>query len=473
MKRGTGILIAAIMVLLCVYAAGAETVYDAFGNLFRTEEMIEGFSVPVPAEESGFRFRRGDGHYMTCKSADNAAANQIYIDYYVFDPLKEFAEDRDTAEAVYAAQHYEGNKDYQSKNLSLDGHLAQICVFRGRSDAGDQSIGILLYVRNNRMLQIRVYSEPQNGTSWKALPKVTLDDMKKLAEMVRYDPFGASARAEEGTFILLAKGGEDTLAAGKTIKLNAVFDNSEKVNKKEKNDTVRWTVKDRETGKTPKGITINQKGELSADKEIEGAMTVTVKAESTVFHTTAEMQVAVIPAMNSIAVEPTAIRMYIGTKTPVNVRAIPDPIIVPANGISWTASKKGIVEIIAGEENGTVGILPLKAGDTVITATEPGGKTARVSVTVLRSVDDIILSVNGKSTPGSTVAIRATIEPKTLWDTPLTWSVDAEQEIATIERGTMRISKDAPVGTVITVTCTAEGAAEPVVRTVQIEVTEK
>ena len=472
MKRRTGILIVMAIVLLCVCAAGAESVYDTFGNMFRTEEMIEGFSVPVPADESGFRFRRGDGHYMTCKSADNDAVNQIYIDYYVFDPLKEFAEDRDTAEAVYAAQHYEGNRDYQGKNLSLDGHLAQVCVFRGKSDAGDQSIGILLYVRNNRMLQIRLYSEPRNGTSWKELPKVTLDDMKKLAEMVSYDLFRASETAEEGTFTLSVKGGEDTLAAGKTLKLSPVFANQEKVNKGAKNDTVRWTVKNRETGKTPKGITINQKGELSADRKIEGAMIVTVKAESTVFHTTAETEVAVIPAMNSIAVEPAAIQLYTGATTPVNIRAVPDPVVVPATGISWTASKKGVVEIIAGEEDGTVGILPLKAGETLITVTEPGGKTARVSVNVLRSVDDILLSVNGEGRPGSTVTLRASIEPKILWDTPLKWSVDVGEDIATIERGTLRISKDAPAGTVITVSCIAESAAEPVVKTVQIEVTE-
>ena len=472
MKKRAGILILTVMVLLCVCAAVAESVYDTFGNMFRTEEMIEGFSVPVPADESGFRFRRGDGHYMTCKSADNDAVNQIYIDYYVFDPLKEFAEDRDTAEAVYAAQHYEGNRDYQSKNLSLDGHLAQVCVFRGKSDAGDQSIGILLYVRNNRMLQIRLYSEPRDGTSWKELPKVTLDDMKKLAEMVSYDPFRASETAEAGTFTLSVKGGEDALAAGKTIRLSPVFDNQEKVNKGAKNDSVRWTVKDRETGKAPKGITVNQKGELSADRKIEGAMIVTVKAESTVFHTTAEKEVAVIPAMNSITLEPSAIQLYTGTKTPVNVRAVPDPAVVPATGISWTASKKGIVEIIAGEEAGTVGILPLKAGDTMLTATEPGGKTARVSVTVLRSVDDIILNVNGEGRPGSTVTVRASIEPKILWDTPLKWSVDVGEDIATIERGTLKIAKGAPAGTVITVFCTAESAAEPVVKTVQIKVQE-
>ncbi len=472
MKRRIGILAGLLAVLLWVCAAGAESLYDDFGNLFRTEEMIEGFSVPVPADENRFLFRRGDGHYMTCKSTDNDARNRIYIDYYVFDPLKEFAEERDTAEAIYTAQHYEGNRDYESRNLSLDGHLARTCVFRGKAGT-DQSIGILLFARNNRMLQIRVYSEPLNGTSWKELPKVTLDDMKKLAEQVGYDPFRASVLAEDGTFTLSAGSGDSTLAAGKTLRLNAVFDNPEKANKKAKNDTVRWTVKDNETGKTPAGVTIDQKGELSADKKIAGAMTVTVKAESTVFHTTAETQVAVIPAMSGISTEPKEILLYTGMKTPVEVRAIPEPAIVPPAGISWTSSRKGVIEIIAGEDAGTVGILPLQAGDTAITVKEPGGKTARVKVTVQRSVENIILNVNGKSTPGSKVAIKASIEPQKLWDTPLTWSVNVGDEIATIDRGFLRISQDAPTGTMITVTCTAEAAAEPVVRTVQIEVAEK
>ena len=108
----------------------------------------------------------------------------------------------------------------------------------------------------------------------------------------------------------------------------------------------------------------------------------------------------------------------------------------------------------------------------MLTATEPGGKTARVSVTVLRSVDDIILNVNGECRPGSTVTVRASIEPKILWDTPLKWSVDVGEDIATIERGTLKIAKGAPAGTVITVFCTAESAAEPVVKTVQIKVQE-
>jgi len=51
------------------------------------------------------------------------------------------------------------------------------------------------------------------------------------------------------------------------------------------------------------------------------------------------------------------------------------------------------------------------------------------------------------------------------------WTLDVGGDIATITKGKVKISKTAPEGTVITVTCTAVGAPEPVVKTVQITVT--
>ena len=52
--------------------------------------------------------------------------------------------------------------------------------------------------------------------------------------------------------------------------------------------------------------------------------------------------------------------------------------------------------------------------------------------------------------------------------------MDVDESIATITgNGQVRINKSAPVGTVITVTCTAEGAPEPVTATYQLEVVEK
>ena len=473
MKNKAGILILILITFLCAHALGESSACDAIGDVFRTEEMIEGFSVPVPADEALFRFRRGDGHYMTCRSTDGTALNRIYIDYYVFDPLNEFAEDWDTAEAVYASQHYETNREYQSKNIPVEGHMARICVFRGEADEGDQSIGILHYVRNNRMLQIRVYSEPQFETQWEDLPKVTLDDMKKLAGMVSYDPGRASATAEDGVLDVAVRDGTGTLSAGKTIRMSAVFAKADKVNKEAKNNSVKWTVKDPETGKAPEGITINQKGELSADKRIADPVTVTVRAESAVYHTTAEMPVTVIPAMTGLTTEPAEVMLYTGTKSAVMIRAIPAPKTVPPAGITWSVAQKGIVEIQDGPEEGTVSVLPLKAGLAVITAKEPGGKTARVNVNVMQSVEDITLSVNGTAVPGGQVTVKAVILPKTLWDRKLTWSLDVDQGIATIDRGTIRISRSAPAGSVITVTCTAMDAAEPVVKTIEIEVTKK
>lgn len=470
MRKRIRILIFILAILMCAPALGEETVYDAFGGLFTTEKMIEGFSVPVPADGEAFRFRPGDGHYMTCRSAGASGPNQIYIDYYVFDPLNEFAESQEVAEAIYNDQHYEKNREYQSRNVSIDSHAARICVFRGKTDAGDQSVGILHYARNNRMLQIRLYSEPQGETSWDELPKVTLDDMKKLAGMVRYDPGQASATMEEGTFSLTVKGESNTLSAGKTVKVNAVFDNPDRVNKEAKNNKVLWSVRNAGTGKTPEEIVISQKGELSAGRKITDVQEVTVRAESAVYHTTAEIPVTVFPAMTGLSVEPANIRIYTGEKQPVTVQAVPEPKTVPPAGITWNAAQKGIVGITADAEKGTAEILPVKAGNAVITAKEPGGKTARLNVSVIQSVEDIQLSANSTGAPGGMVTVKATILPRTLWDRKLTWSLDVDEKTAKIDRGTVRIGKDVPDGTVITVTCTAEEAAEPVVRTIQIEV---
>lgn len=470
MKKRIGFLLLTLMILLYANMSGAETVSDAFGDQFRNEEMIEGFCVPVPAEESGFRFRYSDGHYMTCQSADGSALSRIYIDYYVFDPLKEFAENQDTAEAIYASQHYEGNQEYQVKKISVGGHIARICVFKGKNDTGYQSVGILHYARNNRMLQIRVYSESQNGASWEELPKVTLDDMKILSGMVSYDSSRASAVAEEGTFSLAVRDEINALAAGKTIRINAVFDYPDKVNKEKKNNTIRWTVRETETGHIPEDVSINQNGELSAAKNVAELKNVVVKAESAVYHTKAELPVTIIPAMTGLTPEPASIQVYCSEKAPVIVRAIPEPETVPPAGITWTAAQREIVEIIADQENGTAEIRPLKAGDTVITVKEPGGKTAKLKVNVLQPVEDIILDTEGKAIPGSMVRIRATIMPRKLWDKKVTWSLDVGDEIATIKGGTVKIAENAPAGTVITVICTAEDAPEPVIRTVQIEV---
>ena len=87
--------------------------------------------------------------------------------------------------------------------------------------------------------------------------------------------------------------------------------------------------------------------------------------------------------------------------------------------------------------------------------------------------EDMTLEAKGKPVPGGTVTVKETLVPKQAGNKNVEWTLDVGEDIATVAKGKVKIAKTAPAGTVITVTCTALGAPEPVVRTVQIEVAEK
>ena len=173
MKKRIGVFVLALTILLCAHAMGAGTVSDTLGE-FRNEALIEGFAVPVPADTERFRLERTSDHYLSCRSTDASAPNSLYIDAYVFDPMDEFAETGEAAEKIYNSQSDRTNPEYEEENVLVYKHAARICVYRGKGDAGDYSVGVLRYARNNRLLQIRLYSEPQNGTSWEGLPRITV-----------------------------------------------------------------------------------------------------------------------------------------------------------------------------------------------------------------------------------------------------------------------------------------------------------
>ncbi len=469
MKKRIGFFVLALTIMLCAHAMGAGTVSDTLGE-FRNEALIEGFAVPVPADTERFRLERTSDHYLSCRSTDASAPNSLYIDAYVFDPMDEFAETGEAAEKIYNSQSDRTNPEYEEENVLVYKHAARICVYRGKGDAGDYSVGVLRYARNNRLLQIRLYSEPQNGTSWEDLPRITLDDMRTLAEHLVYDPDRASVTENDGEFTLQAKGGSEYLTAGKSLKLEVVFTHPEKIVKSSWNTDLKWSVKDDATGGKPVGVTISKKGELTAERQINGTMNVTVTAESKVFHTTAEIRVSVVPALKKLYVRPTRISIYTDQKEPVIISTVPEPSTVPPVGITWSSAKAGVVEIVPDEENGTAGILPLKAGQTVITAQGPGGKSAQAAVSVMKAVEEVKLTASGRAVPYGVVTVRASLEPKDATNRTMKWSLDVSPQIATINKGQVIIGGKVEPGTVITVTCTALGASEPVVGTIRIEV---
>ena len=180
-----------------------------------------------------------------------------------------------------------------------------------------------------------------------------------------------------------------------------------------------------------------------------------------------------IPAVTALAVDPAEINLYEGCDKAETVRATVAPDTIPLNLLSWTLAKEGFAEMTAAED-GAVSLKALKAGKTTVTVTEPGGKKAAVKVNVFVPVEDVELQVTGKQIPGGTVTVKTTISPKNAGKKDLEWSLDVGEDIATVNsKGQVKIAKTAPAGTVITVTCKALGAPEPVVKTVSFEVAEK
>lgn len=430
---------------------------------FRLEPAWDGFRIPLPADTGKYEYESG-----ACYTTDGTAPMYICISYNV-DMLDEFTEDRKAAEKCYDSSTLSEKPDYQKEDVVLGDHQARIEICRDTYKGNDYSLGYLQYARNNRVARIAVYCMPINGTGWDELPKVTMGDMRKLAELIEYDPLQAPITVADGMISLSTKEGTDVVTAGKKLTVLAAFANPEKANKKAKNDKIEWSVSGEGGAEAPAGVSINGSGVLSAAKTDE-VMKVEVTASSPVFHTSAGFTVTIIPAVKKISAEPAELWFYTGTEASAEVKAVLEPETVPPLGITWKESKQGIAEITADPDNGTAVIRPLAAGKITVQVKEPGGKNAKLTVNVVEPVTDMELAVNGNPKPGSTVTVKETILPKQAGNKAVEWALDVGEDIATISKGKVKIAKTAPEGTVITVTCTAIGAPEPIVKTVQFTV---
>ena len=436
------------------------------GKSFTLQEGADGFSFPLI---DGFENEGGEIGARS-ESTDSGAANQVVMDFLLYSQLPEFIEVGELAREYYSSFNLSGIDVEEDVSYEKDGHPVRLIVCNVNTEEGGHfSLGFLLLARNNRILRGRLFSIPQNGTDWESLPKVTMDDMKILADQVVYDVSKASVTVEDAAITITAKDGGTTVTGGKKLQLSAAFANPDRVNKKAKNDTLTWTVIDPATGEVPEGITIDKKGVLSADKKLAEVKEVEVRAESPIFHVSSGYRVSAVPAVSKITTDPAEIFLYTGTNTPVTVKTILEPDTVPLKGITWKAAKEGTVEIVPGDD-GTAEIRPLAAGKVNISVTEPGGRKATLKANVADPVTGIELTVIGKQIPGGTVTVKETLEPKSAGNKAVEWSLEVGEDIATISKGKVKIAKTAPAGTVITVTCTATGAPEPVVKTVQIEV---
>ena len=340
-----------------------------------------------------------------------------------------------------------------------------LCITAGGNET--DPVGIIYSIRENTLLVMTLACAVKGDIPG----RITLNDMETIAKQIVFDPAQAPVRKADGELEVTAKGNPESMQAGKTLTFTAAFANAAAV-KKDKADALVWSVKDMSTGEAPEGITIDAKGVLAADKDLTEIKHIEVTASSEMFGTQASCEISVNPVIRKLAADPKTVVLYTNSEDSAEIRIQAEPD-VELGELGWTVKPQKIAEVVPGE-NGTAVLKPLEIGRGTLTAREPGGKTVEINVTVMKPVETIGLTSSGDAVPGGTVRMITDIRPQDAGNKKAEWSLDVGDEIATVdENGRVRIKKEAPAGTVITVTCTVYGAKEPVVQSVRIEVTEK
>ena len=391
--------------------------------------------------------------------------------------LNDFYPDSSHGRFERVLEHFDFLDLMQEETVELEGHPALLCLFRMVED-DDYCAGILgsvLYARNDTVVLVSFISfSGEDG--------VSMDDLRAVARLIRYDGNNVEMTAGDGEFTIRAEDGNPVAYAGKSKALIADFACPDQVDRKiatisddprvTRQDYIRWSVLDAETKEPVSGISVNDHGVVMADKHLGDVRMVEVTAESTIFHTKTAMSLTVIPAVSGISADRDELYLYAGTDASETICVRLEPETVPPVGIVWKAWKSGIVDISAGDD-GTAVIRPVAPGKTAVILTEPGGKSAHLNVSVVVPVEQVELTLTGRPFPGGRLAVNPTLIPKNAGRKELEWSLNVDESIASVsKKGLVTISRDAVAGTKIVVTCKALGAPEPVVSTIGFEVGE-
>lgn len=453
--------------LYTVYYKTYDLIYDA-GYIGRTGDYIEEIVECTKIEE--------------LLESKEAAQSVLTSSYVVNGPFRwktfnDFQADQDLGAFHRELDYFVSSEPVRQETVELDGHPALLCIQRMYDDEGNLSgtLSCILHARNDTVLLV-------SFITFSGSEGVSMDDLRAVAGLIRYNENRADITAKDGEFTLSTKDRETNIFAGKNKTLVLSFTDPDKAGRKiesvrnsayvEKHGLVRWTVLDAETKEPVPEVSVDDQNVISVKKGLTDVRKVEVTAESTVFHTKAVLPLTVIPAVTKIAADRDELILYTGSDTPVTVNVRLEPKTVPPVGITWEAMRAGIVKITANDD-GTASVSPVAAGKTTILITEPGGKTARLKTRVVPPVERVELTLSGKRIPGGKVAVKAALFPKAAADKRLAWSLDVDESVASISsKGLVTISKQAAAGTVITVTCRALGAPEPVVSTIVLEVGE-
>ena len=433
-----------------------------------TGAVVSGFTVRRITEEGFTHGETPEGGYASFRT-DRKTKDELF-EGIGFSTLRDFKENREDAVAYYDSTPIEGVTIREEADLEIEDHPARYTIYSTTTaDGRRDSIGVLRYARHNKLLTITLRSSASAKNS-NDPPAVTRSDMVKLASDVSFNESALDIKQSDGVPRITNKKDVHFINAGKKLNLTASFDRADITKNKELN-AITWSVINAETGEAQEGVRIAKNGQLATDVSIRSVLKLKVIAASDIFHSRGEYDVTVVPVVKGVVLDAKEIYLYTGSDKEATVKATMNSAnSVPPVGLTWTMNKKGIVEMNI-VEDGTAVFKAVKAGKIQVTVKELGGKNAIMKINVVDPVTAVTLA-RGKTkpAPGKTVTVTATIEPKKAGNKKLEWSVDNEAVATINNKGQVKIAKDAEPGTVITVTCKALGAPEPVVAQLQLTV---
>lgn len=233
---------------------------------------------------------------------------------------------------------------------------------------------------------------------------------------------------------------------------------------------VIWEITD-ENGEPTKAATVDKDGLVKTNKGLKSPEKVKIKARYEYCTETGSTELTIYPVVKKITVQASDSFLYLDGNHSVTLTAVAEPEGAKLIGLTWSMNKEGFAEL-KDNGDGTATLTPVAGGAVVVTATDASKKKGTAKITVTDQVVTAVeITAKGAAAPGKTVKLAAALTPARPARKDVEWSIDVDESIAVINaKGQLKIAKDAPSGTTITVTCTALGAAQPVKATLTLTV---
>ncbi len=279
------------------------------------------------------------------------------------------------------------------------------------------------------------------------------------------------------TDITLNVEGGFILAAGKSITIKATT-NTNASNKK-----VVWTFND--GSNQIDGVSISTSGVLKADATITEPTSVTVVCNSADGNYAVSVDANIYPAATKVTIfndeDVTGKTLDLSTTDVIYLTADTEPYEA-SDAVTWKTSNASIATVVV-EGNGNAVVTPTgtKTGTVTITATTADGtnKSANVKVRVYVPVSEITITPPAAMqiergyahiAAGKSMTLKATTNSDATTK-KVTWSVDCDDTVATINANGVLATKATAAGEVVQVTATATDGSETCA-TYSVQITE-